>query len=284
MQLGLYYQLTIALFGSFIKASLLFVLLALFSTLFKLGNAEFKLITIISSIINFSVVFFVWNAFYFAYHYFLNYKRAEIDKFKLEAAQNESELNSLKSQLNPHFMFNSMNSIRALIDENPLKAKQAVTQLSNILRNSLLMNKNREIALEEEIQLVKDYLELEKIRYEERLNFELFIEPESLKFLIPPLIIQGQVENAIKHGISKMPKGGKIIVKTLHDEKGLNIRVSNTGKLNTEKSETGFGMKNTMQRLQLLYGKNTRVHIAENSVNESVEVTIFIPQPKTLKT
>ncbi len=282
--MGIYYQLTVAFFGSFIKASMLFLLLAVFSSLFRLGTSDFNLITTVSSIINFSVVFFVWNAFYFAYHYFVNYKRAEIDKFKLQAAHNESELNSLKSQLNPHFMFNSMNSIRALIDEDPAKAKQAVTQLSNILRNSLLMNKNRVIALEEEIQLVKDYLELEKIRYEERLDFELQVQADTTGFLIPPLIIQGQVENAIKHGISKLPKGGKILIKTYYDANGVNICVSNSGKLNTEKSATGFGMQNTKQRLQLIYGKGTKVNIVENQINNSVDVTIFIPQPKYIKT
>ncbi|HRD40120.1 MAG TPA: histidine kinase, partial [Bacteroidia bacterium] len=90
-------------------------------------------------------------------HYLENYKKTEIQNLRWEAASKDIELNKLKSQLNPHFMFNSMNSIRALIDENPAKAKEAVTQLSNILRNTLLMNKNKEIVLEEELRIVKDY-------------------------------------------------------------------------------------------------------------------------------
>jgi LytS/YehU family sensor histidine kinase len=245
--------------------------------IFNLSGRELSFVNVFSSIINFSVVFFVWNTIYFGYHYFVNYKRAEINNLRLEAAGKESELNSLKAQLNPHFMFNSMNSIRALIDEDPQKAKQAVTQLSNILRNSLLMNKNKEISIEEEMNLVKDYLDLEKIRYEERLSFDLSIDPKTLHLMVPPLIIQGQVENAIKHGISKLPSGGKVTITSQLRESTLQIQITNTGKLNTEKSATGLGFNNSLQRLQLMYGKHAQIKIEEDQSNQNVISTIQIP-------
>jgi two-component system, LytTR family, sensor kinase len=279
LKLSLYFQLLLAIISSLIKASVLFALLALFTSLFNLGKADFSFINTISSIINFSVVFFIWNTFYFAYHYFINYKQAEIDTFKLQAAQKESELNSLKSQLNPHFMFNSMNSIRALVDEDPQKAKKAVTQLSNILRNSLLLNKNRTIPLKEEILLVQDFLELEKIRYEERLHFKLTIHPETENILIPPFIIQGLVENAIKHGISKLTEGGIVEIETSCKGKILLIKVGNTGVLNREKTETGVGMNNTSQRLKLIYGNESHISITEQ--NNKVIVEINIPLLKS---
>ncbi len=273
-------QIIFIIISSSVLGTLLYILLAVFSSLFHFNEQEFNFLSAISSIINFSVVFFVWNIIYFGYHYFTNYKKAEINNLRLEAAGKESELNSLKAQLNPHFMFNSMNSIRALIDEDPNKAKLAVTQLSNILRNSLLMNKSKEITLAEEVSLVLDYLDLEKIRYEERLNFNLKIEENTKNLFLPPLIIQGQVENAIKHGISKLTKGGQINVNTFIIDNFLKITVKNSGKLNTEKSATGLGFQNSLQRLQLMYGKQAKINIYEDKENNMVVTEINIPLNK----
>ncbi|MBK9284602.1 MAG: histidine kinase [Sphingobacteriaceae bacterium] len=224
---------------------------------------------------NYTLVFCLWSAIYFGFKYFQNYKKVEIDSLRYAAANKESELSSLKAQLNPHFMFNSMNSIRALIDENPVKAKSAVTQLSGILRNTLLLNKSKVIPLSEELELVQEYLKMEKIRYEERLNFEFKIEKEVLHSLIPPFIIQSQVENAIKHGISKLPGNGNIIIEAFKLGEFLKIKVSNTGKISTEKPLTGVGFQNSIQRLQLLFGIEGQIFISE--LNNLVVVDINIP-------
>ena len=130
-------------------------------------------------------LYIVWSLFYFMYHYVENYNTA----LKFDAAINEIELNKLKSQLNPHFIFNALNSIRALVDENPGKSKIAITQLSNILRNSLIIDKKKLINFEDEMNTVRDYLELENIRFEERLKTELFIEKASYQFEVPPLMV-----------------------------------------------------------------------------------------------
>ncbi len=220
--------------------------------------------------------FVFWSLIYFGFHYLQNYKKTEIQNLRWEASSKDIELNKLKSQLNPHFMFNSMNSIRALIDEDPAKAKEAVTQLSNILRNTLLMNKNKEIFLEEELKIVKDYLALEHIRYEERLKYNFNIEEGALKKIVPPLIVQAQVENAIKHGISKLPKGGEVNVNAKLMDKNLLIEINNTGQLSNEQSETGFGLLNSKQRLELLYGNKATIEIA-NTNNNEVSVKIKIP-------
>ena len=172
-------------------------------------------------------------------------------------------------------MFNSMNSIRALVDEDPAKAKIAITQLSNILRNTLLMDKGKEILLKEEINLVTDYLNLEHIRYEERLSYEFKIGDDVLNCKIPPFIIQTQVENAIKHGISKLPGNGTIIIEAFKLANVLKIKVSNTGKLNHETPLTGVGFKNSIQRLELLYGIDGKIFI--NEIDNLVVVEINIP-------
>ena len=139
----------------------------------------------------YTVIFFLWSVLYFTYHYFDRYSKS----LKYEASMIEIELNNLKSQLNPHFIFNALNSIRALVDENPAKSKQAINQLSNILRSSLASDKKGLTKFEDELKIVKDYLGLETIRFEERLRTEFDIHPDSQKYLVPPLMIQTLVEN-----------------------------------------------------------------------------------------
>jgi two-component system LytT family sensor kinase len=226
------------------------------------GAKHQDFVTIASNVGNLAFVFFFWSLFYFLFHYVENYRKAEIENLKWEASINEIELNKLKSQLNPHFIFNAMNSIRALVDENPSKSKEAITQLSNILRNTLQMGKNKVIAFEDEIKVVSDYLALESIRYEERLKSCLQIAPDSNRFFVPPLMIQTLVENGIKHGISKLTQGGILELTTTVEQDQLIIRIRNSGQLKEGiKSDSGFGIKNTLQRLKLLYGNGASLKI-----------------------
>lgn len=267
-------QLLSIVFFSFVKGSIFFLITQLLLTAIGLSRDDLNFLFVSSSIINFTVIFLMWNTFYFGFHYFQNYKRTEIHSLRYLAASKESELNSLKAQLNPHFIFNCMNSIRALIDESPANAKVAVTQLSNILRNTLLMDKSKEIFLKDELNLVKDYLNLELIRYEERLNFEFKISEDTLSCFIPPFIIQSQVENAIKHGISNSPGHGKISIEAFKAGDYLKIKVANTGKLSSETPLTGVGFKNSIQRLELLYGDEGKIVIGENGNLVIVDITI----------
>ncbi len=268
-------QLLYMVVFSFLKSLFFYLVMQLVSVVLSISLSPISAVTVAESVINFAVIFFLWNVIYFGFQYFQNYKRSEINSLRYLALSRESELNNLKAQLNPHFIFNCMNSIRALVDEDPQKAKEAVTQLSNILRNTLLIDKSREIPLREELKLVNDFLNLEKIRYEERLSYEFNISDLAGGCLIPPFIIQSQVENAIKHGISVSIQPGLIVIEAHTTGEFLMIRVSNTGKLNTNKPETGVGFKNSLQRLELLYGKNASIGISEQ--NNQVIVTIQIP-------
>ena len=242
------------------------------------GNKHQDAITIITNILNLVPEYFSWSLIYFLFHYIENYKKAEIENLKWEASINEIELNKLKSQLNPHFMFNAMNSIRALVDENPSKSKDAITQLSNILRNTLQMGKNKVIPFDEELKIVNDYLALESIRYEERLKTSVKTDPESKNFQVPPLMIQTLIENGIKHGISKLVSGGMIEIETIVENDLLTIKITNSGQL-IEKtdSESGFGIKNTLQRLHLLYGSKASLKISNLNSTE-VLTELIIPK------
>ena len=226
----------------------------------------------------YAIIFFLWTVFYFTYHYFDRYNKS----LKYEASMIEIELNNLKSQLNPHFIFNALNSIRALVDENPSKSKQAINQLSNILRNSLASDKKGLTKFEEELRMVKDYLGLESIRFEERLKTEFDIHPNSQNFLVPPLMIQTMVENGIKHGISKLTQGGIIQLKTYVDNDRLKIHIRNSGHLlnGTKRVKGGLGIKNTVQRLKLLYGDEASFRIV-NENDTFVLTEIIIPQNQT---
>ncbi|MBK7183298.1 MAG: histidine kinase [Bacteroidetes bacterium] len=242
------------------------------------GDKHQNTINTIINILNFSFVLFFWSLIYFLVHYIENYKKAEIENLKWSASIHEIELNKLKSQLNPHFMFNAMNSIRALVDENPTKSKEAITQLSNILRNTLQMGKNKVISFDEELKVINDYLALETIRYEERLKVSMNIHPDSKSFQVPPLMVQTLVENAIKHGISKLTKGGLIAITTTIQNENLIIQIKNSGQLATQsESDSGFGIKNTLQRLQLLYGKDASLSI-KNFDSEFVVTELIIPK------
>lgn len=269
------FQLVFMVLFSFIKGVLFFLVIIAQWLVLGYTLSDLTIISISENILDYSVVFCMWNVIYFGFHYFQNYRKAEINSLRYLAASRESELNHLKAQLNPHFIFNCMNSIRALIDEDPTKAKSAITQLSNMLRSTLILDKSREVTVDEEMRLVQDYLDLEKIRYEERLNVELDINDRERRYLIPPFIIQSQVENAIKHGISKFPGPGTIRIRVWDEGKELFIKVSNTGKINSQTPLTGVGFKNSIQRIELLYGKNAGITIHE--ANDWVIVEIHLP-------
>jgi hypothetical protein len=194
------------------------------------------------------ILILFWNSIYFTFHFFQKSRNQELNNISLEASKNEIELKNLRSQLNPHFLFNSLNSIRALIDIEPQNAKGAVTTLSNLLRKSLILGKEDLVPLNEEMEMVSNYLELEKVRFEERLTVEWKLDEKLDDFLIPPFSLQMLVENAIKHGISKLPKGGSIDVNSEIKNQLLEIKISNDGKFEENSiSDSGFGLKNSIE-------------------------------------
>ena len=224
---------------------------------------------------NFSF-FFIWNLIYFMYHYVTKSRKQQLDTLQLETMVRELELKTIKAHINPHFIFNALNSIRALIDENPDRARTAVTELSNILRSSLKAEKGETVSFNEELKIVKDYLALENMRFEDRLKVEYDVDEDTLDQQVPPMMLQTLVENAIKHGISKQVKGG--LVKITSDFTGdfHLLSVQNTGYLNGMASNKGFGISSTQDRLQLLFGERAKFEIKQ--INATlVEATVLIP-------
>lgn len=218
----------------------------------------------------------IWNFIYFTYHYVEKTRNEKLDKIRLESLVRELELKTIKSHINPHFIFNALNSIRALVDENPERARTAITELSNILRSSMQAEKIETAPLERELNLVKDYLELEHIRFEDRLMVEYDIDEDTLDQEIPPMMLQTLVENAIKHGISKQISGGKIKIVSDFIKDHLELTVQNTGSLSIARSPEGFGIVSTQNRLKLLYGDKASFDI-KNVNGNMVEAKVVLP-------
>ncbi len=215
-----------------------------------------------------------WVLAYTVYHYVEQTRLTELEKIMLKTSMREAEAKVLRSQLNPHFTFNALNSIRALVSEDPMKAQQSITQLSNILRNSLLADRRKTVDLREELKTVEDYLELEKVRYEERLDYTIQADPKALYWQVPPMMLQTLVENGIKHGVSRLPKGGRLEVLATLEDNALMIRIRNTGTLGDTDSG-GVGLLNTAERLSILYGKEAYFKIfqeIENTVCAEVSI------------
>lgn len=238
-----------------------------------ISKTDLMFLTILINTIGYWLIYFLWTTFYFAFHYVERYNKS----LKAETAAREVELNNLKAQLNPHFIFNALNGIRALVDENPRKSKESITQLSHILRNSLISDRKKLVAFSEELKTVMDYLALESIRYEERLTTKFDIDRNSGRFMIPPLMLQTLVENGIKHGISNLKEGGEVSIVTKVRKKHLQLQIRNTGQLTKKSvSSDGFGLENTRKRLGLIFGDTATFEIKNENKN-TVLTSVVIP-------
>lgn len=237
------------------------------------SNEMFSAINIAGNVTANVIIMIIWSSIYFAFHYF----EKNTQSLKYEVAMNEMKLNQLKAQINPHFIFNALNSIRALVDEEPSKSKRAINHLSNILRSSLVLDRKRLTSLKEELDTTRDYLALESIRFEERLQTEFSIETDTQNIQVPPMMLQTLVENGIKHGISKLKKGGKLSVDARIDSGKMILEIRNTGHYYDNRiNGTGQGLRNTRQRLELIYGETAKLKI-ENESDNTVLTTVKIP-------
>lgn len=236
-------------------------------------------VRLFANVLNIGIYIVPWVLLYYIYHYLAKSRRQELDTLKLESLVKELELKTIKSHINPHFIFNALNSIRALIDENPARARNAVTELSNILRSSMKSETLETVPLSRELSIVRDYLALEHIRFEDRLQIEYDVKEETLSQPVPPMMLQTLVENAIKHGISKQVNGGVVRIISQMKDGNHELIVQNTGILNEHANSDGFGLTSTRNRLQLLFGDRAKFDIRQ--VGNLVEARVTIPEVQT---
>ncbi|WP_397447562.1 sensor histidine kinase [Polaribacter sp. R77954] len=217
----------------------------------------------------------LWVLAYHLYHYYQKEVVTAKENAQLSLIAKQVQLDNLSAQLNPHFLFNSLNSIKSLVIENPDTARRAIDLLSDLLRSSLYEKDKGLITIKEELSLVEDYIELEKMRFEERLQLETQIDDNLVNYKIPTLSIQLLVENAIKHGIDSSVKGGIISLMIKKQKDFIEIIVKNPGTI-YDKKNAGLGLKNLQKRLTIQY-KNEATFSLTQTNTEEVEAKILIP-------
>lgn len=231
------------------------------------------------NVINWSRYLAVWLLMYHISKFLYHKARADVKQLHTALELQTAQLEILRLQLNPHFLFNALNSIRSLIITDGEQARTATTLLSQLLRHTLNYEKQRFISIQQESEIVKDYLALEKIRFEERLEYFVDIDPELFEVTVPPSILLTLAENAIKHGISKLVKGGVIVVEVKKIGEEIYIMVTNTGQLketHEEAGRQGIGITNLNKRLKLFYQTAPELRL-EQLTSGRVAATIRLP-------
>jgi two-component sensor histidine kinase len=206
-------------------------------------------------IVNWSVLFLVWLTIYFTAIAVREYRSAQLKQSELARALQLAELRLLKSQLNPHFLFNALNTVRSLIADNPSRAQSAVTRLANTLRYTLSSRHDELVTFAQELDIVMDYLELESMRFEDRLRIERDVPANAASVYLPVMLLQTLVENAIKHGIAELPSGGLLRISAVLENEMLTVEIENPRPpAPVPAAGEGVGLRNARDRLRLLFG------------------------------
>lgn len=233
------------------------------------------IISFFGQIMNLGRYVIVWIIIYYLFHILKKNAQINEQKLKLENAVKSAELELLKNQLNPHFLFNALNTIKALVLIDQEKSRDAIIKLSELLRFSLNYEKTPFISLNEEINEVIKYIELEKIRFGNRLEAEILLQAETLDQRIPPAMVLTLAENAIKHGIAQLPDGGKIQINSKINGNEFFLEVSNSGTL-SENFSLGIGLNNLEKRLKALFGDKASFRlVAKTDQIVSASITYF---------
>jgi len=213
-------------------------------------------------VVNWTVTFAGWFVLYFVISRLREQQAARLRESELARALQLAELKVLKSQLNPHFLFNSLNTVRSLISSDPSRAQDAVTHLANTLRYTLNSSQDELVTLAQELEIVSDYLEHERARFEERLTTAFEVSPDALGVRIPVMLLQTVVENAIKHGVGELPSGGCVRVRAEVTDGVLALAVANPRPAPPASgTRAGLGLKNAAERLRLLFGGRASIDL-----------------------
>ncbi len=208
-------------------------------------------------------------------------RESELARLQLQASLRESRLAQLTHQLNPHFLFNSLNNIRFVVHENPQRADGMITALSEILRYSLESSDRQEVGLDEELAVIQRYVEIVQLQHEGRFRFTLEVPEHARRFPVPPMCLQLLVENAVKHGIEQIREGGEVSMKVT--DEGDRFSVTVTSPLprcrDEARTTTGMGLANIRNRLQLLYGD--RACLATEDDGREFKASVRLPTGRT---
>jgi two-component system sensor histidine kinase AlgZ len=224
-----------------------------------------------------SIVTTIWTILYLTITTFRHSREVRRSEMQMKLALSNAQLHALEAQLNPHFLFNCLNSIRGMISEDPGQAQDMVTRLANILRYNLQKDRRHTVPLASEMEAVSDYLALESIRFEDRLRVRLEVDDAVRRTAVPPMLLQTLVENAIKHGVEEFASGGDLFIRARFEGDALRIEVENTGSLSgPAPGSTQIGLANARERLRILYGEHASLQLGARDEGH-VTATILIP-------
>jgi two-component system, LytTR family, sensor kinase len=241
------------------------------------GMPRLEWATLPRDAMDFVFLLMAWSAAYFAVRLWGAWQAREREATEARRLAQEAQLQMLAYQLNPHFLFNALNSIRAMIEEDRGKARQMVTQLADFLRYSLLARPLREAKLGDELEALEGYLAIEQIRFEDRLRLTIEIAPETRECVVPAFLLHPLVENAIKHGrhaTSDEPLAVRVAAAIVDGR--LRVEIANTGVLGASQQEgTGLGLRNVEERLTRMYDGRHRLAVVQDGA--WVRATIELP-------
>jgi LytS/YehU family sensor histidine kinase len=214
-----------------------------------------------------------WTAIYVGAQWFARWRDSEIQRLRLEVLARDAQLDALHAQIQPHFLFNAMNVLRALIPEDPARARDLVTELSELMRYALQAGRRERVTLAEELSVVESYLRVESARFEERLAWRIEADDGVRRTRLPPMLLQLLVENAVKHGIAACERGGEVVVTARREGDRVRLRVTNPGRMGTH-GDTRIGLSNARERLRLLYGDRAGLTLGEHDGHVVAEVIL----------
>lgn len=230
--------------------------------------------------LNFYDQYIITVAVYYVISYFQERQRKEKEKTELVLKNKEMEISLLKSQINPHFLFNTLNSISTLMNSSKEEARRVITQLSDIFRYAMDSHGGKMVKLAHEVDFIESYIRIQQVRFGDRLSFEKEIDPSCVGLSIPPMILQPLVENAVKYGIGPKEDGGTIHLSIRREAGGVRFEVSDNGlgihaKKVMDGSSSGVGMRNTDMRLKTYYGPTAGLSV--NATDSGYSVSFCIP-------
>ncbi len=219
------------------------------------------------------------------FRYYRRYREGELRSSRLQTQLTQAQLEALKMQLQPHFLFNTLHSISALLHRDPDAADRMIARLGDFLRLTLENSGEQEVKLQKELEFLTCYLEIERVRFQDRLTTSVEVEPAALDVPVPNLILQPIVENALRHGIAQTRGPGRVEISAKRENNALRIRVRDNGPglaaitRPDDGLKEGLGLSNTRARLEQLYGAAHRFEL-ENAPGGGLLVTLEIPAPK----
>jgi len=206
-----------------------------------------------------------------AEHMAAELKQKELNEERLTRLKMKAELEALQAKINPHFLFNALNSIASLISENPKAAESTVEKLSELFRYTLKDANKSTVTIGEELEIVRTYLEIEKVRFGDRLQYTINYDGSVLDLRVPALIIQPLVENSIKHGIANTIQGGSILIDVRKNETTCRIMVQDNGKgFQADTRENGFGLRSIQERLNYMYNDKATLEIIRGNPTQII--------------